>query len=308
MNETPTAHTDDAQRIRLSAGTLEVRDLGPRPSGEGADAPSGPPTLVFVHGALVDGSLWSDVAERLRSRFRCIVPTWPLGSHRFAMDPDADLSWRGLARLVAELLEKLDLDDVTLVANDSGGALAQLVAVHHPERVAGLVLTNCDAFEVFPPMAYRYMGVLARVPGALTVVAKEMHALPILARAPLAFGSLARRRIPGETLKRWLRPGAKDAAVRRDTRKVLRGIHPSVTLEAGRRLADFEGRTLIAWGEDDPFFRLELAERLQRAFRRAELEVIPEARTFVALDQPEALADAISRFELHEPVMVRRSA
>ena len=133
---------DVMPEISLPQGTIHYRDEG-----------SGP-TLVFIHGALVDGRLWDPVVERLAGRARCIVPDLPLGSHRTAMRPDADLSPHGLAQLIAGVLDALDLHDVTLIGNDTGGALCQLVVARHPERVGRLVLTDCDAFENFPPKAF----------------------------------------------------------------------------------------------------------------------------------------------------------
>src|SRR5919106_3974755 len=124
---------------RLSQGTIHYSE-----SGEG-------PPIVFVHGLLVDGRLWRKVTPLLEDRFRCIVPDLPLGSHQQAMNPDADLSPPGLARIVDGFLAALDLDRVTLVANDTGGAIAQVTAANHADRIGRLVLTNCDAFENFLP-------------------------------------------------------------------------------------------------------------------------------------------------------------
>src|SRR5688572_13474022 len=102
------------KEIRLAQGTIRYRDVG-----EG-------PVLVFVHGLLVSGSLWRKVTPLLAGRFRCIAPDWPLGAHEVALDDGADLSPAGVAQLIADFLEALDLRDVTLVGNDSGGALCQL--------------------------------------------------------------------------------------------------------------------------------------------------------------------------------------
>src|SRR5438445_13019107 len=102
---------DAAQTIQLSAGPLRYVDRG-----------SGPP-VVFVHGLLVDGRLWRKVTPLLEGRVRCIVPDWPLGSHANPMNADADLTPRGVARLIDNFLEALELRDVTLVGNDTGGAI-----------------------------------------------------------------------------------------------------------------------------------------------------------------------------------------
>src|SRR5204863_5005166 len=142
---------------------------------------------------LVDGRLWDDVTPRLSERARCIVPDLPLGSHPVAMRPDADLTPYGLARLIADLLEALHLQDVTLVANDTGGGLSQILVTRHPERVGRLVLTPCDSFENFlPPMIRPLQYVGGYVPGALVVVGQAMRSKG-LAKSQLGFGPLALR-------------------------------------------------------------------------------------------------------------------
>jgi len=160
----------ERQSVRLSQGTVAYRD-----SGGGRDAKPG---VVFVHGLLVAGSLWTQVAERLGARGRCIVPDWPLGSHRLPMDEAADLSPGGMATLVADPIEKLDLHDVTLVGNDSGGAVCQLVAARHAERIGRLVLTDCDVLEAFPPPGFGHLAMIPRIPGLLWLLAKTLLALP----------------------------------------------------------------------------------------------------------------------------------
>ena len=106
--------------IELSAGAMPYTESG-----------AGPP-LVFIHGVFVNGLLWRKVVPQLETRFRCIVPTLPLGAHTTPMRAGADLSPRGLARLIVEFLDVLDVHDVTLVGNDTGGALAQLVVAYQP--------------------------------------------------------------------------------------------------------------------------------------------------------------------------------
>src|SRR5215203_4714597 len=125
----------------------------------------GPP-VVMLHGALVDGSLWDAVVDRLPDR-RCVVPTLPLGSHTTRVADRARLTPAGVADLVADELDRLDLRDVTLVGSDTGGAIAQLVVTRRPERVAKLVLTPCDALEVFPPALFVPLFRLGHVPPLL---------------------------------------------------------------------------------------------------------------------------------------------
>jgi pimeloyl-ACP methyl ester carboxylesterase len=251
--------------------------------------------IVLVHGALVDASLWDDVVANLADGVRCIVPDMPLGSHRIAMKPEADLSPAGLARLVDDFMAALDLDDVTLVGNDTGGAICQLVATLHPRRIGRLVLTNCDAYENFLPPIFRYLQVAARVPGGLWPLAKTIR-FNAVRRAPMGYGWLTKHRVDDSLLDRWTEPIRSDAAVRRDTAKVFRGISKRYTLEAADRLRSFDRPTLIAWGRDDRFFKPLYAERLASAIPGSRLEWIDDSRAFVPIDQPRRLAELIASF------------
>jgi pimeloyl-ACP methyl ester carboxylesterase len=269
--------------VQLPQGTIHYTETG-----------EGPP-LVFVHGFLVDGSLWGEVTPLLSDRFRCIVPDLPLGSHREAMNPDADLSPPGVAKIIAGFLDALDLQDVTLIGNDTGGAMCQLVATNHPERLGKLVLTPCDAYRDFLPPAFRYLQVVARVPGALAMLTQSMR-LRSVRRMPIAFGWLTKKRLSNELLDRWVEPGMTNPAVRRDAGKLLRGISNRYTLEAAERLAGFDRPTLIAWAPEDRFFKVANGRRLAEAIPNARLELIEDSRTFVSLDQPAELARLIRDF------------
>lgn len=271
-----------SHRVELSLGPIHYEEAGDGP------------TLVFVHGALVDGSLWRDTARALSKDHRCIVPTWPLGSHTEAMT--GDVSVTAVAELIGEFLERLDLEDVTLLGNDSGGLLTQLVAVHHAERVRDVVLTNCDAFEVFPPKDFEYFFLLPKIPGALTVLSKEMNLFPALARMKTAFGDLTVGRLDDETIRRWMGPAAKNRAVRKDLAQLLRSVDRQTSIDVSKRLGDFAGRALLVWGSRDQHFTLDLAHRLEAAFVDAELVEIETGTTFVMMDEPERVADAVRRF------------
>jgi pimeloyl-ACP methyl ester carboxylesterase len=269
--------------IKLPEGNVHYREFG-----------EGPP-IVFVHGLLVDGRLWRKVTPLLEDNFRCIVPEFPLGSHPEPLNPDADLSPPGLARIVAGVLEGLDLEDVTLVANDTGGAISQITAANHPGRIGRLVLTNCDAFENFLPPAFRPMQWAAKVPGGLTAMMAGMRFEP-LRRLPNAYGRLIKRDFAGAPTREWVEPFLTNKGIRRDTIKVLKGIDTKYTFEAAEKLRTFDRPTLLAWAVEDRFFKVSFAERLAASINGARLERIEDSYTFVSEDQPEQLASLIEEF------------
>jgi len=269
------------QMVDLSAGMIHYAETGPR------DAPA----VVFLHGALVDGSLWDRVLPELPG-LRCVVPTLPLGSHRTPLRDRRMATPIGVADLVAEFLERLGLDHVTLVGNDSGGAITQLLLTRRPERIARVVLTNCDAFEHFPPRAFLPLVWLARA-RLLGPYMRVVLRVGALRDTPLGFGLLHERPLPAGALEAWVRPALSQRGVRRDAEHFASHLDSRLTLEAAEKLGDFPGPVLLAWGADDRIFKISFAERLCREFRDARLIPIAGAKTFVPLDQPLALARAI---------------
>lgn len=270
--------------IDLPQGTIRYEDVG-----------SGP-TVVFVHGLLVNGKLWRKVTPELSRSARCLVPDLPLGSHEIPMNPDADLSVEGVAKLVADFLEALDLRDVTLVGNDSGGAVSQVVAARHGERVGRLVLTTCDAYEIFPPPLFGYLRVLPVVPGLMAGLAKGLLHAKVLRDSPLAYGWLAKSGIPEDIVKGYVRPCATDARIRRDVKKFVRTASPALTMQVAKELRSFDRPALLLWTPEDRFFPLSLAQRLCKDLPDARLVEIDDAYVFVAEDQPERVAREIARF------------
>ena len=275
------------REVSLAQGTIRYRDLG-----------AGEP-VVLVHGLLTNGELWREVAPRLAADFRVLVPDWPLGSQQLPLAPGADLSPPSLARLIADFIAKLDLERVTLVGNDTGGALCQLVAVNHPERIGRLVLTPCDAFEHFPPPAFAPLVGAAKVPGSVFAILQSMRA-PAARRLPMAYGWLMKR-YDSELTASWIAPALASKELRAQIAAILRGFSPRHTLGAAERFGEFDKPVLIAWAPEDHFFKLADGERLQAAFPHARLERIEDSYTFVMLDQPERTVQLIAEFA-REPV------
>ncbi len=276
---------DDAlgsvREVELAQGTIRYRERG-----------SGEP-IVFVHGLGVNGRLWRKVVPELSGQHRCIVPDWPLGAHGKALGPEADLSPPGLAKLIADFLAALELEDVTLVGNDTGGALCQIVVTRHADRIARLVLTSCDAYDNFLPPRFRFLTLGAKLPGAEALLGLGHRVRPFVR---LVFGWLSKTPLDSEILDAYLQPLLHDRAVRRDYAKVLRGISSRHTLEAARGFGRFARPVLLVWAEEDRLMPLEHARRMARDFPDARLRIAPDSYTFVPEDQPDFLAKAILSF------------
>jgi pimeloyl-ACP methyl ester carboxylesterase len=273
----------EQKEVSLDSGPIRYRERG-----------SGEP-IVFVHGLLVNGDLWRKVVPLLAKDFRCITPDWPLGSHEQPMRADADLSPPALARLIADFTSAVGAEGATLVGNDTGGGLSQIAIANHPERFGRLVLTPCDAYENFPPKAFRFLVWLARLPGGITALIQPLR-VRALRNTPLAFGWLAKHGIDDEASDSYVRPLLSNRAVRRDAVKVLRAIKPEYTLDAATRLSRFERPVLIAWSREKAFFPWSHAERLANEFPNARLEEIADSYAFVPEDQPRRLAELIAGF------------
>jgi pimeloyl-ACP methyl ester carboxylesterase len=269
--------------IELTAGTIEYEDSG----GPG-------PVLLLLHGAVMDGSVWDPVVAELRSDHRCVVPTLPLGAHRRAMRPGADLTLAGFGKLVGELIDALALRDVTVVQNDHAAAL--VLAVQRPEAIGRLVVSSCEAFENYPPgLPGKNLRLTALAPGGLFVAMQAMR-LGFLRRSPLGFGWMAKRPLPDELVDRWLEPLQTDRGVRRDLRTYALSARRAQMVDVCERLAAFGAPTLIVWTPEDRVQRPEHGRRLAELILDARLVEIADSYTLIMRDQPHAFAEAIREF------------
>ena len=268
--------------IDLSAGTLDYLDTG----GDG-------PTLVLLHGLLMDSSLWDGPIADLSTDHRCIAPTLPLGAHRHPMS--GDLSLPAIARLVEEFLDRLDLHDVTLVGNDTGGALVQLVLAGKPERVARAVLVSCEAFDNVPPgLTGKVLVLSGRLSPRLFGAFMQQLRLRAVRRLPIAFGWLTKR--GDATTARWIRPVLTSQQIRRDTVRMLRAIDGGAVAEATAALPSFHRPALVVWAAEDRVMPPEHGRRLAELLPDARLVEVADSYTLVPLDQPAALAGAVRDF------------
>jgi len=269
----------------LPQGRLAYRTAGP--------AATSTPPVVFVHGILVDARLWEPVATRLAAEgVRSYAPTLPLGSHQQPMNADADLSPQGIARLVLDFVAALGLSDVTIVGNDTGGAICQVMLGTDTSRIGAAVLTDCDALGTFPPRAFAPLFSALRHPGLVACLAPGLRSAR-MRHGPLAYGPLTSGPLDRALTRDWVQP-LSDKAIRRDIAKFAKGVHPRVLLDAATRFGRFTGPVRILWGEADPFFRTDLGRQLIETFPHATLTTVPEGRTFLPLDHPGEVADEIT--------------
>jgi pimeloyl-ACP methyl ester carboxylesterase len=251
------------------------------------------PTILFVHGVYVAGAIWNDVIAELGDGFQCIAPTWPLGAH-YTSTEGADIGAEAAAKRIVHFMEALDLTDVTVVANDTGGGLVLAAlgdATLDKARIARLVFTNCDSYEHFPPGSFAQIvklcrrssavggaiiRLLATGPGQGFFLKAVCHTPPSKERQRELFGAFA-----------------TSAVARRDAVTVTASLDPALTLRAAPAIEAFDRPVTLAWGTDDDLFPLSHAERLRDAFPNATLTEIPDCAAFVMLDEPSVLANAI---------------
>ncbi len=266
--------------LELSAGTISYEDTG----GRG-------PVVVFVHGLIMDGSLWRHVVEDLRTDYRCVLPTLPLGGHRRPMRPGADLSMRGIAGILGECIAQLDLDDITLAMNDWGGGQL-LIGGEHDERIARLALCSCEAFDNVPPKgAAKALPYLARMPGGIWGALLPFR-FNRLRRLPMTFGSMTKRPVPRAVLDRWFAPALERPEIRRDLRKYVLSSAEGRRdlLAASDGLRSFDRPALVAWASEDRLMPREHGRRLAGLLPQGKLVEIEDSRTLIPEDQPARLA------------------
>jgi pimeloyl-ACP methyl ester carboxylesterase len=267
----------------VPAGSIEYRERG-----------SGP-AMVFVHGVGVNADLWRKVVPRLADRHRCIAPDLPWGAHSLPLREDADLSLPGMARITADFLRALDLEGVTLVANDTGGAVSQVLVGSYPERITRLVLTSCDAFDKFPPTPQKYLLFVARSRALMWAVTSTLR-FRLVQRLPTAYGFVTSKPMPPEIMRSFTLPMRQNPGVRRDIRRMLRAVDDKYTFDAATRLPSFDRPALVLWAENDKIFPRHHGRRLAELLPQGQFELIANSRTFIPEEQPEALANRLRQW------------
>jgi pimeloyl-ACP methyl ester carboxylesterase len=275
--------------IDLPHGTVRYRVAGPENAAT--------PPVVFVHGFLVSSTLWTKTADALAAAgVRSYAADWPLGSHTIALGADADQSPRGIARQVIAFIQALELDDVTLVGNDTGGAICQFLLDTDASRVGRVVLTNCDAFTNFPPAPFGQLFKAFRSARRIRALMAPMRAAAVR-HSPAGYGLLVNQPLDAQQTRAWVEPCSSDPAIREDTARFAQAVDPDDLDAASKRLDSFDGPALLVWGAADRFFKLDFARRLRTTFSNARLVEIENGRTFIPHDEPKRLAEEIAAFQ-----------
>jgi pimeloyl-ACP methyl ester carboxylesterase len=259
----------------------------------------GPP-ILFSHGWLANANLWRKVIDILCEEFRCLALDLPLGSHRTAMGAEADLSPAGIAGLIAAAAEGLDLRQMTLVGNDSGGAYSQIALAQHGalhKRVSRLVLTSCETpYDEWPPKPFDGLPAAASDPQALGQLLAALED-PAVRALPVAYGLLAMHPLEPEVSDSYALPASRDEGVLRDVAKAMSSATTTPVRAAGEHLiAHSDLPTLLIWSSEDEVFPLVHAERYAGALRNGSLVQIDNSYSFTPEDQPAAVAAAIRSF------------
>jgi pimeloyl-ACP methyl ester carboxylesterase len=250
------------------------------------DAGDGPPAL-FVHGVFLNADLWSRQLDGLADLRRCLAVDL-LAHGASACSEPGRLTMALQAQMILAFLDALGLDSVDLVGNDSGGAIAQLVAVAAPTRIRTLTLTNCDTHDNWPPEAFRPVYDMATA-GTLAAALAALACDPASGRAALASGFENPGTLSDETIAAFFAPFAAPAAAEA-VQGFVAAMDNAVTVAIRDDLARFLAPTLIVWGTADEFFDVAwarwLAATIPGTVRCRELE---GARLFFPAERPEVL-------------------
>ncbi|MFZ0815755.1 MAG: alpha/beta hydrolase [Candidatus Sulfotelmatobacter sp.] len=234
------------------------------------------PVALFVHGVLLNGYLWRhQLADMSDIRRSIAVDLLAHGDTEIA--PDQDVSVTANAKMLKEFLDALNIDQVDLVGNDSGGGIAQIFAALYPERVRSLTLTDCDTHDNWPPEAFKPFLTMAAA-GGLRGTLDAMLADKNVYRSPQALGPAYEHpeQVTDDTIEKYLRPFVRTEQRTRDLQRFLAAFDNKHTLAIEARLKTLKAPTLIVWGTDDVYFDVKwsrwLAENIPGTRRRVEFK------------------------------------
>ena len=231
--------------------------------------------VLFVHGVGTSSYLWRNVIGQLDGERRCVAFDLPLHGYTPAA-PDQDFTLPGLARFVADCCDALELTEVDLVANDTGGAVSQVFAAGHPERLHTLTLTNCEAHDNVPPKALLPAVLLARMGLYARIAPRLARDIPRARKRIFGLSYQDITRLPEDIVRAWVEPQLGTAEAARQSQRLLTSLHARDLLAVEPALARLQVPTLIVWGTKDIFFRRKWAYWLR--------DTIPGATEVVEID------------------------
>ncbi|OFE15192.1 hydrolase [Humibacillus sp. DSM 29435] len=232
-------------------------------------------TALFVHGVGTGGSLWRNVISALEGERRCLAVDLPLHG-RTPAAPGQDYSLTGLAASVEAFCVALGLTDIDLVGQDTGGAVAQIVAAHRPERLTTLTLTNCETRGDVPPRAFAPTVWLARARLLAPLTSRALTDLTKTRKRLFGTGYQDVEALPLDVLRDWLEPLLGTPLARREFQRWVASLRDRDLVAVDSALRQLTVPTLLAWGTDDRFFPLSRARRLR--------DTIPGVRELVEID------------------------
>lgn len=272
--------TIDPQIVDTNLGPVDVRV-----EGEG-------PAVVFSHAAVTNHDLWDSLSGTLLPDHRVIRATLPMGGHRLPAAHRDRIELVNLADALVEVLDAIGISQAAFAGCDSGGAIAQTVVARHPERVAGLFLFSCDAFDNFPPKAFRPVCAAMRCSWGASIF--ELYRFDVF-RKWGAWRFLAKRGWTDELNRSCFEP-LRDREIRDDAAALFASARPTDLPALTDDLAAYEGPVHIAWSRKDILFPKKYGERLAATFPTAELTWFEDAMTFAFLDEPDEAAASLRRF------------
>ena len=272
------------KKVEIDGNIIEYQDFG-----------TGLP-MLFIHGAFSCGKTWRKVIPKLSENFHCIVPEWPFGGHKIPISNELDFTPTGIADLIAKFLRALNLKLIIIVANDTGGAYAQIFTAANRDKVSHLILSNCEGFEVFPPKKFQSLKNMVKVPGYLWLLSKVFSYKPFL-KWNMTFGLLSHTLKREEIFDLYVKHFVENKLIRLDFKKLAVEWNPKYTQNAAKELTRFNKPVLIIWGVDDEeLFPLELGLRLKAIFTNSTLVEIENSKTYVQEDNPRDFETSIKQF------------
>lgn len=274
---------------------LDRRRYADTPSGRIAYVEMGEgPVVLFVHGVFLNGLLWRPVMEQLAGEYRCIA--LDILCHGSTETPaDQDVSFAANARMLEEFCAALGIAACHLVANDSGGGIAQIFAANHPERIDSLVLTNCDVHDMWPPAPIKPMKQRIMEQG-FAVVATELGKDAASARAAFSVGFENPDILGEEELAAYLGPLSASPERAALMTRFFSSMTPADTVAVEGKLRQLRAPTLILWGSADIFFGPECAQWLENTLPGARPVVqIDGAKLFFPRERPDELVELLRR-------------